>query len=134
MHDEIYVNLPVADLPASRAFWERLGYRFKAEWSNERAACLLLGPKLHAMLLTHDFFAGFTGRPIVDARQATEVLTCLSCASLAQLDGLVAEAVAAGGSAPRPRVDHGFMIQHGFEDLDGHIWELVHYPQASQGA
>ena len=74
-----------------------------------------------AMLLTKEFFKGFTAKPIVDARQGTEMLLCLSCESRAELDAMVAGAVAAGGSAPRPPIDHGFMYAHGFEDLDGHI-------------
>lgn len=128
MHDEIYVNLPVADLPASKAFWQTLGYAFNEQFTDDKAACLVLGKGLHAMLLSHPFFEGFSGRPVADARAVTEVLTCLKCASREQLDGLVAKAVAAGGSAPRALVDHGFMVQHGFEDLDGHIWELVYFP------
>jgi hypothetical protein len=69
--------------------------------------------------------AGFTSKPIVDAKAATETLLCLSCASRAEVDSLVAKALAAGASVPRAAQDHGFMYAHGFEDLDGHIWELV---------
>jgi len=126
MHTQIYVNLPIRDMPRSRAFFSALGYRFESKFSSEQGACLVLGANLHAMLLTHAFFQGFTGKPIVDATQATEVIVCLNCASRAEVDGLVAKALAAGGSAPRPPVDHGFMYSHGFEDLDGHIWELMH--------
>jgi predicted lactoylglutathione lyase len=129
MHEQIYVNLPVADLTASSAFWKALGYQFNPEFSDDKAACLILGPNLYAMLLSTPFFSGFTAKPVVDAKTATEVLVCLSCDSREELDRLVAQAVAAGGSAPRPLVDHGFMVQHGFEDLDGHIWELVFAPK-----
>ena len=80
---------------------------------------------IHAMLLVHDFFKTFTSKPIADATRATEVLVCLSCESRAEVDALVQKALAAGGTAPRPPQDHGFMYAHGFEDLDGHIWELV---------
>jgi len=124
MHQQIFVNLPVRDLAASRAFFEAMGYRFNPQFSNEQGACLVLGEQLFAMLLTHEFFQGFTAKPIVDARQGTELLLCLSCSSRAEVDALVAKAVAAGGAAPRPPQDHGFMYAHGFEDLDGHIWEL----------
>lgn len=125
MHTQIYVNLPVADLARSKAFFEALGYGFDARFTDEKAACLVLGENLYAMLLRRDFFAGFTGKPVVDAHQATEVLVCLNCDSREAMDTLVARAVAHGGRAPRPPVDHGFMVQHGFEDPDGHIWELV---------
>ena len=125
MHSEIYVNLPVADMARAQAFWRALGYDFNPQFTNDKGACLILGETLRAMLLTHDFMAGFTNRPIADARQSTEVLVCLRCESRAEVDALVAKAVAAGGSAPRAPQDHGFMYAHGFEDLDGHLWELV---------
>lgn len=131
MHHQIFVNLPVRDLPRSMAFFKALGYSVNPQFTNELAACLELGPQLYAMLLTEPFFKGFTGRPIADARECTEVLTCLSCESRAEVDALVAKALAAGGSAPRPPVDHGFMYSHGFEDPDGHIWELVHMDPAA---
>lgn len=129
MHKQIYVNLPIQDMARSRAFFEALGYRFNPEFSNAQGACLELGPNLYAMLLVEDFFKGFTAKPVVDGRAATEVLVCLSCESRAEVDALVAKALAAGGSAPRTPQDHGFMYAHGFEDLDGHIWELVHMLQ-----
>jgi predicted lactoylglutathione lyase len=77
------------------------------------------------MLLTEPFFKTFIDKPIVQAKEATEVLVCLSCESREEVDGLVAKAIAAGGHTPRAAQDHGFMYAHAFEDLDGHIWELV---------
>ena len=126
MHKQIFVNLPVADLPRSRAFFESLGLRFEPKFSNEQGACLVVGDNIFAMLLVNDFFRTFTAKPIADATRSTEVLVCLSCESRAEVDELVQKAVAAGGRAPRPPQDHGFMYGHGFEDLDGHIWELVY--------
>ena len=135
MHKQIYVNLAVDDMAKSRAFFESLGLGFNPQFSNESGACLVLGENIFAMLLTKDFFKGFTGKPIVDARQGTEMLLCLSCESRAEVDAMVAGALAAGGTAPRPPVDHGFMYGHGFEDLDGHIWELVYMkPTAAPAA
>ena len=126
MHKQIFVNLPCKNLSASKAFFAALGYAFNPQFTNELGAGLILGETLYAMLLTEDFARTFTSKPLVDAKTATEVLVCLSCESRAEIDGLVAKALAAGGTAPRPAVDHGFMYAHGFEDLDGHIWELVH--------
>ncbi|NCT84272.1 MAG: glyoxalase/bleomycin resistance/extradiol dioxygenase family protein [Comamonadaceae bacterium] len=126
MHKQIFVNLPCKNLPASKAFFEALGYAFNPQFTNDMGAALVLGDNLYAMLLTEDFARGFTGKPLVDAKAATEVLVCLSCESREEVDGLVARARAAGGSVPRAPQDHGFMYAHGFEDLDGHIWELVH--------
>jgi uncharacterized protein len=125
MHSQIYVNLPVRDLKKSRAFFEAMGYQFNPQFSNDQGACLVLGENLHVMLLTHEFFKTFISKSIADAKTSTEVLVCVSCESKAQVDALVRKALAAGGSTHRPAVDHGFMYQHSYEDLDGHIWEFV---------
>jgi hypothetical protein len=126
MHEQIYVNLPVKDLQRSIDFFTRLGYSFDERFSNDLATCMVVGPNIHVMLLTEAFFQGFIGdKQITDARRSTEALLCLSCHSRAQVDGLVAQAAAAGGRIPRPPQDHGFMYGHAFEDLDGHLWELM---------
>ncbi len=126
MHKQIFVNLPIADMARTKAFFTALGYSFNPDFTNELGAALVLGDNLYAMLLTREFFATFTDKPLVDAKTSTEVLVCVSCDSREHVDALVARAIAAGGSAPRKPQDHGFMYGHGFEDLDGHIWELVH--------
>lgn len=126
MHEQIYVNLPVKDLQRSIDFFTRLGFNFDERFSNELASCMVVGKNIHVMLLTESFFQGFIGdKRIADAHRSTEALLCLSCSSRAQVDGLVAQAAAAGGHIPRPPQDHGFMYGHAFEDLDGHIWELA---------
>lgn len=127
MHKQIFVNLPVKDLARSKAFFEALGYTFNPQFTNDIGACLELGPNLYAMLLTEDFARGFTSKPLVDATAATEVLVCLSCESREEVDSLVAKARAAGAAVPRePQIHGDFMYGHGFEDLDGHIWELAY--------
>ncbi|BAN23182.1 VOC family protein [Caballeronia insecticola] len=132
MHKQIFVNLPVRDLKRSMTFFKALGLSFNPAFTNDDAACLVIGENIYAMLLVEKFFQTFTAKPIVDAHAGTEALVCLSCESRAEVDDLVAKAVAAGGSAPREPLDHGFMYGHGFEDPDGHIWELVHMsPEAA---
>ncbi len=121
---QIFVNLPVKDLARSKAFFTALGLSFNPRFSNEQGACLQIADDIYAMLLTEPFFQGFTKLPVADARQCTEVLLALSCDSRAEVDALVAKAVAAGGTTPNAAQDHGFMFQHGFADLDGHQWEL----------
>jgi predicted lactoylglutathione lyase len=124
MHKQIYVNLPVKNLARSRAFFSSLGFEFNGQFSNDQGACMIIGENIFAMLLAEPFFQGFTSKPISNARETTEVLTCLSCESREEVDALVQKALAAGGRAPNPKQDHGFMYGHGFEDLDGHVWEL----------
>lgn len=131
MHKQIYVNLPVKDLARSRAFFSSLGFDFNPQFSNDQGACMIIGENIFAMLLAEPFFQGFTSKPISNARETTEVLTCLSCESREEVDALVAKALAAGGRAPNPKQDHGFMYGHGFEDLDGHVWELSYMDMGS---
>lgn len=127
MNKQIFVNLPVTDLDKSKAFFSALGYTFNPQFSNENGACMIIAEdSIYAMLLTEAFFKTFTNKPIAKAHEVTEVLNCLSCESRQEVDDLVAKALAAGGKVPRPAQDHGFMYAHGFEDLDGHIWELVY--------
>jgi len=126
MHKQIFVNLAVADLPRSRAFFERLGLSFNPQFSNDKGACLVLGENIFGMLLAKDFFKTFTDKAIAGTTTTAEALICLSCESRAEVDALVAKAVEAGGKAHRAPQDHGFMYGHGFEDPDGHIWELAY--------
>jgi len=123
---QIFVNLPVKDLDKSKAFFNALGYSFNPQFTDANAACMVVQEgSIHAMLLVESFFKTFTDKAIADTRTSTEVLLCLSCESRAEVDELVAKAVAAGGTTPRSPQDLGFMYGHGFQDLDGHLWELV---------
>ena len=124
---QIFVNLPVKDLERSKKFFGSLGFSFDPQFTDDKAACLVIEKdSIYAMLLTEPFFKTFTPRALADAKKSTEVLVCLSCSSKSEVDGLVAKASQSGGKALREPQDHGFMYQHGFEDPDGHIWELVH--------
>lgn len=126
MSKMIFVNLPVRDLPRSMSFFKALGYTFNPQFTDDTAACMVIDDEhIFAMLLTHGKFKLFTPKAISNAKETTEVLVCLSCASRAEVDGLVRNAVAAGGSTFRDPEDHGFMYSHAFQDLDGHIWELM---------
>jgi hypothetical protein len=125
MSRKIFVNLPIRDMRKSQDFFRALGFSFNPQFTNEQGACMVIAEDIFAMLLVEPFFQTFTKKPIADARSSTEVLVCLSCESRAEVDELVRKALAAGGSAPNAVQDHGFMYAHGFEDLDGHQWELV---------
>ncbi|MES2900643.1 MAG: VOC family protein [Pseudomonadota bacterium] len=127
MNKQIFVNLAVKDLNKSKAFFEALGYSFNPQFTNDSGACMVINEgSIYAMLLTHEFFKSFIDKQIAQANEVTEVLTCLSSESREEVDQMVAKAVAAGGKAHRQPQDHGFMYAHGFEDLDGHIWELAY--------
>ncbi|QFZ82607.1 glyoxalase/bleomycin resistance/extradiol dioxygenase family protein [Variovorax paradoxus] len=124
---QIFVNLPVKNLDKSKAFFGALGYTFNPKFTDANAACMVIHEgSIHAMLLMEDFFKTFTTKAITDTRTSTEVLVCLSCESRAEVEDLVAKAVAAGATTPSEPKDYGFMYGHGFQDLDGHLWELVY--------
>ena len=122
----IFVNLPVKDLERSVDFFTKLGYTFNPQFTNESATCMILGDNLFVMLLVEKFFSGFTSKSICDTTKSVETINCLSCSSREQVDELVSKARANGAAVPRPPQDHGFMYGHGYEDLDGHTWELVY--------
>jgi hypothetical protein len=126
MATQIFVNLPVKDLNRSVDFFTRLGYTFNAQFTDENATCMVVEENIYVMLLVESYFATFTNKQVADASRTTEAIVCLSADSREQVDRLVATAVAGGGTAPRDAQDHGFMYQHGFEDPDGHLWELVY--------
>ncbi len=125
MATKIFVNLPVQDLEQSIRFFTALGFTFNPQFSDETATCMVVTDDIFVMLLTRDKFQSFTPKHICDATKSTEVLICLSLDSRGQVDDMVREAVAAGGTTFSDPKDHGFMYGHGFQDLDGHMWELV---------
>ena len=135
MATKIFVNLPVRDLGKSIDFFKKIGFSFNAEFTDETAACMVVADDINVMLLTHEKFRVFTPKEICDATKCTEVLVSLSCESRANVDELVRKAVDAGGSTYNDPQDHGFMYGHGFQDPDGHIWELFYMESlaASQG-
>src|SRR5215510_4382059 len=122
---KIFVNLPVKDLKKSMAFFGKLGFTFNMQFTDETAACMVVSEDIYAMLLTQDKFKTFTPKQICDTTKSTEVLVCLSATSREEVNELVRKAVAAGGTTYNDPQDYGFMYGHGFQDLDGHIWELA---------
>jgi predicted lactoylglutathione lyase len=126
MATKIFVNLPVKDLAKSMEFFTKLNFTFNPQFTDETAACMNVSEEIFVMLLTEDKFKTFTPKEICDATKSAEVLVCLSCESREKVDEMVRKAVAAGGTTYNEPQDHGFMYGHGFQDLDGHIWELIY--------
>ncbi len=126
MSTKIFVNLPVKDLVKTKEFFSKLGYTYNEQFTNEVAACMVVSDHIFVMLLTEPFFKGFIQKEIVDAKKATEVLICLSAESKQAVDRMVNAAVEAGGKALPNKQEMGeFMYGWGYEDLDGHHWEVM---------
>ena len=121
----IFVNLPVNDLAASRGFFRALGFDFNEEFSDDRAACVVLADNIFVMLLREDFFATFVNGEIADA-SSTEVINCLSASTRDEVDELVRRAVEAGGKPWKDTLSEGPMYGGSFQDLDGHVWEVMY--------
>jgi predicted lactoylglutathione lyase len=124
MSTQIFVNLPVKDLNKSVEFFTKLGYEFNPKFTDENATCMIVSENIFVILLVEKFFKTFTPKEICDTSKSAEVLVALSFESRAAVDEMVAKAIAAGGTTYKEPNDMGFMYQHGFQDLDGHIWEI----------
>ena len=126
MTKQIFVNLPVRDLAKAKAFYEAIGAVNNPQFSDDTSACMVLSDSIFVMLLTYPKWAFFTRKPIVDAREASEVMLALSASERGAVDAIVEAARAHGGKADvNPVQDHGFMYGRSFEDVDGHTWESV---------
>ena len=121
----LFLNLPVADLTASRAFFGALGFDFDEKFCDEGAACMVVSEQAYVMLLQRDRFAEFVTRPVADAARETALTACVSAVDRAEVDSLAAAAEAAGAGAAKDPQDYGFMYQRSFHDLDGHLWEVA---------
>jgi uncharacterized protein len=126
MKRQIILNLPVQDLEKSRAFFSALGFTFDDRYGGAHSAFMhIVGDTIQAMLTTEAFFGSLIDKPVAPAKEANEVVMCLSCESREEVESIIARARAAGGRIPHPLEDHGFMVDQGFEDIDGHLWNLV---------
>ncbi len=126
MSRKLFINLAAADLQAAADFYLQLGFSFHPQFSDESARCIVLSDHLYLMLLTKDKFASFSPHPLANSQDQTQILNCLSCYSKAEVDELVKKAVNAGGKTYSEPQENAFMYVHGFQDLDGYVWELVY--------
>ena len=129
MEKQIFLNMSVKNLNKSKDFFSKLNFEFNTEYTNETAACMVLGKNIYVMLLTEALFKTFTNKEICDTKKSTEVLIGINAESRERVKEMVKIAAASGGKNLNKPQDHGFMYQEAFEDLDGHTWEII-YMQA----
>ncbi len=125
MNTKISINLPVAGLARSIAFWKALGYSGNPQFTCDDNACIMISDEVQLMLMSHDTFRKFSPKPLCDTSKFNQVLFCLFCDSRKKVDDMVAQAIAAGGTTFENAEDHGFMYSHSFIDPDGHGWGLA---------
>lgn len=122
---QLFVNLSVRDLKRSMEFFSRLGFEFNPQFTDDKAACMVISDQAFVMLLAEPFFKTFTKREICNTSSHTEGLFALSCDSRDEVDDMVKKAIEAGGQHAMEPMDHGFMYAWSFYDLDGHHWEVL---------
>jgi predicted lactoylglutathione lyase len=131
MSRKLFVNLPVKDLDASVEFFTKLGFSFNPEFTDETATCMIVSDEAFVMLLVEPRFKDFTTKQVADATSQTEAIMAVSAESRGDVDDLADRALAAGGRPSNEPMDLGFMYARSFQDLDGHLWEVVHMDPAA---
>ncbi|MBL7702612.1 MAG: VOC family protein [Ferruginibacter sp.] len=126
MSKKIFINLPVSDLKKSMDFYSSLGFTNNPQFTDETAASMVLTEEIYVMLLTHNKFADFTGKTIIDAKTSIGVINCISVDSTGEVNSMAEAALKAGGTEPSPAKDYGFMQQRSFDDPDGNAWEVIY--------
>lgn len=129
MAKNVFINLPVENLDKSMDFFKQLGFNFNPQFTDEKAACMIVSENIFVMLLTENYFKTFTRKEVCDAKKATEVLVALDAKSRDEVKQIVNKAKSLGGHMYAEAQDHGWMYQHSFADLDGHQWEFVYMDQ-----
>jgi predicted lactoylglutathione lyase len=120
----LFLNLPVADLQASKEFFGRLGFAFDPKFTDDTATCMIVSDQAFVMLLTREKFADFTKKPVADG-STTQAIMAVSAESREDVDALADQALDAGATAANDPMDYGFMYSRSFNDPDGHLWEVM---------
>lgn len=126
MTTQIFVNLPVKDLSRTVQFFKKLGFAFNAQFTDENATCMIINDNIFVMLLVEKFFKSFTKKEICDTTKDTEVIIALSTDSREKVDEMMQNVFEAGGKESREPQDHGWMYGRSFQDINGHLWEIIY--------
>lgn len=124
MISQLFINLPVKDLDKTVAFFTKLGFTFNPQFTDKNATCMIINDDTFAMLLVEPYFKTFIRKEVADATKTAEVITAMSLESKEKVDSMMQAALAAGATESKDTQDLGFMYQRGFQDVDGHLWEI----------
>ncbi|ASK60767.1 glyoxalase/bleomycin resistance/extradiol dioxygenase family protein [Virgibacillus phasianinus] len=122
---QTFINLPVKNLDKSVEFFSKIGFAFNQSYTDDNGTCMIINENTFVMLLVEEFFQTFTKKEISEAAKSTEAIMAISADSREQVDEIVNKALAAGGKESNDPVDHGFMYGWSFQDIDGHLWEVL---------
>ena len=126
MTNQIFVNLPVENLSLTVEFFKKLGFSFNPQFTDDNATCMIISDNIFVMLLVKKFFKTFTKKDICDTTKDTETIIALSAESRQKVDEMMQNVIEAGGNEPREPQDHGWMYGRSFEDINGHLWEIIY--------
>jgi predicted lactoylglutathione lyase len=131
MATKIFVNLPVKDLNKTIEFFTKLGFTFNPQFTDENATCMIVGEDIFVMLLVEKFFKIFTKKEICDTTKDTEVIIALSAESREKVDQMINKVIETGGRESREPQDHGWMYGRSFQDINGHLWEIIYMDESA---
>ena len=131
MATQIFVNLPVKDLNKAIQFFTKLGFTFNQQFTDGNATCMIVGKDIFVMLLVEKFFKTFIKKEICDATKYTETILALTAESREKVDQMISKVMEAGGKESRELQDHGWMYQRAFQDIDGHLWEIIYMDESA---
>ena len=131
MTTKIFVNLPVKDLNRAVEFFTKLGFKFNPQFTDKNATCMIISEDIFVMLLVEEFFKTFTKKEICNTSKNIEAIIALSAESRENVDEMINKAIEAGGIEPRKPQDHGWMYDRAFEDIDGHLWEIIYMNESA---
>ena len=131
MTTKIFLNLPAKDLNKTIEFFTKLGFKFNPQFTDENATCMIVGEDIFVMLLVEKFFKTFTKKEICDTSKNTEVIVALSVEGREKVDQMINKAIEAGGRESREPQHHGWMYGRSFEDINGHIWEIIYMDKST---
>ncbi|WP_328462237.1 VOC family protein [Streptomyces sp. NBC_00448] len=126
MSTKIFVNLPVKDLSRSMGFFTGLGFTFNPDFTDDKAACMVISDDIYAMLLTEPYFRTFTGKAVTDTATSSEAIVALLLDTRQDVDRIAEAALAGGGRTAEETNENSPMYTRAFFDLDGHHWEFFH--------
>ena len=127
MKTNIFVNLTTKDLERAKGFFTGLGFSINPQFTDDKAACVVIDENIYAMIVTEPFFEKLAKRKAADNTSAVECAVCLSCESREKVDEFVQKALSMGATeniVPEMSVGDS-MYGKSINDLDGHIWEFM---------
>jgi len=127
MTKQIWLNLPVKDVAASKAFFSKIGFPFNEKHDTPSSTCMLVGEgNFVIMLFEESLFSSFSQNSLTDTKSSSEILISIDAESVTELNELAQKVKEAGGNVfSAPAESQGWMYGFGFGDLDGHRWNVL---------